>query len=226
MARKIRNSRGGATATVGIAAAAVLFGVVNVEGGYVDHPSDPGGETNHGITVAVARANGYTGRMRDLTREQALEIYSSQYIERPRFDAILDRCETQDVTVTYVDGEEQPITISSVNPSLGWELIDTGVNAGTGRAAKWFQESLNHFNLRGRLYPNIAEDGRIGPGTLAAFDRLSRRRGRAETCEVLRRAVDAKQAQHYMRLFGNDRKFEDFAWGWFRTRVGVKTNPN
>ena len=31
------------------------------EGGFVDHPKDPGGSTRYGITQRVARANGYEG---------------------------------------------------------------------------------------------------------------------------------------------------------------------
>src|SRR3546814_12368752 len=49
------------------------------EGGYINHPNDPGGETMWGITVAVARGVGYAGPMRDLTREQAKQIYRSLY---------------------------------------------------------------------------------------------------------------------------------------------------
>ena len=45
------------------------------EGGYSNHPADKGGETNWGITKTTARANGYTGDMRVLSREQAIEIY-------------------------------------------------------------------------------------------------------------------------------------------------------
>jgi hypothetical protein len=33
----------------------MIAGVIAVEGGYVNHPSDPGGETNMGITREVAR---------------------------------------------------------------------------------------------------------------------------------------------------------------------------
>ena len=32
--------------------------LIGHEGGYVWHPSDPGGETNWGITRVTARANG------------------------------------------------------------------------------------------------------------------------------------------------------------------------
>ena len=40
--------------------------VLKHEGGYIDHPSDPGGETNFGITKAVARNYGYSGSMRNI----------------------------------------------------------------------------------------------------------------------------------------------------------------
>lgn len=49
------------------------------EGGYVNDPRDPGGETNFGITRATARQAGYTGKMRDLTRQKAIEIYYKQF---------------------------------------------------------------------------------------------------------------------------------------------------
>lgn len=221
MTRKAKGGKRGLA--VATAAAAVIFGVTQVEGGYVDHPSDPGGKTRFGITEQVARDYGYRGDMRHLPQSLALEIYDELYLKKPGFDHLLARCEATDLELAW-DAKADQFEPSNVRPSLGWELTDTGVNAGQARAALWFQESLNHFNERGRIYPDIAEDGAIGPQTLRAFDALAKRRGREDTCEVLRRAVDAKQAQHYMRLFGKDRKFEDFAWGWFRTRVGTKEN--
>ncbi|MCP1772876.1 lysozyme family protein [Neisseria perflava] len=45
--------------------------VLGHEGGYVNHPADPGGETNWGVTKAVAREHGYTGSMREMTRNEA-----------------------------------------------------------------------------------------------------------------------------------------------------------
>jgi lysozyme family protein len=62
--------------------------LVRIEGGFVNDPNDAGGETNFGITKAVARANGYSGAMRDMTRGQALAIYRAEYWARPGFQAI------------------------------------------------------------------------------------------------------------------------------------------
>src|SRR5665648_1301181 len=59
------------------------------EGGYSNHASDPGGATNHGVTQAVARANGYSGDMRDFTLAQAKAIYRRQYWDAARRVPIL-----------------------------------------------------------------------------------------------------------------------------------------
>ncbi|ELW9416697.1 hypothetical protein SIO58_000529, partial [Enterobacter hormaechei] len=64
--------------------------ILGKEGGYVDHPNDKGGPTNWGITQATARAHGYTGDMRNLTREQALAILESDYWYGPRFDQVAE----------------------------------------------------------------------------------------------------------------------------------------
>ncbi|TJZ75564.1 glycoside hydrolase family 108 protein [Chitiniphilus eburneus] len=53
--------------------------LIGHEGGYVNHPSDPGGETNWGVTKRVAMENGYTGPMKALSRDQAKRIYQTAY---------------------------------------------------------------------------------------------------------------------------------------------------
>lgn len=51
----------------------------------MNDPSDKGGETNYGITVATARANGYKGAMRDLPLQTAKDIYRNEYLVKPGF---------------------------------------------------------------------------------------------------------------------------------------------
>lgn len=193
--RKVKGGKRGFSA----AAMAIIAAVVAVEGGFVDHPSDPGGATNWGITEAVARQHGYAGDMRALPKEEAKRIYAESYIRAPGFEPIVDDA-----------------------PGLGKKIVDAGVNAGSSRSGRWFQESLNHFNERGRVFPDIVEDGRVGPKTIAAWELLKRRRGKRLACELVLKAVDAKQAGHYMRLaasWGGNSQFEDFMVGWFRTRI-------
>lgn len=174
----------------------MIDGILEREGGYVDHPSDPGGRTNFGITERVARANGYTGHMRNLTREQARDIYRREYVEKPGF-----------------------LGIAEIDPVVAEEVIDSGVNAGQARAALWFQQALNMLNRRGKDYADIAEDGKIGPATLAAFRALRRRRGNARS--LMLKALNGLQFMHYYKLAAGGTKFEDFMVGWLDSRVGA-----
>ena len=86
------------------------------EGGYVNHPNDPGGETNWGVTKAVARDFGYMGAMRDMPRDTAKRIYRVKY-----WDA--------------VKADEMPAAVR-------YPLFDAAVNSGVGQAARWLQRAL------------------------------------------------------------------------------------
>ena len=65
--------------------------IVRREGGYVNDPDDPGGATNHGVTIHTMRALGIdlTGDgkvtaedVKALTPEQAVQIYKTHYFEK------------------------------------------------------------------------------------------------------------------------------------------------
>ncbi len=67
--------------------------IVAREGGFVNDPDDPGGATNHGVTLHTMRRLGLdlTGDgtvtvddVRRLTRAQAVDIFISHYFQRPR----------------------------------------------------------------------------------------------------------------------------------------------
>lgn len=86
------------------------------EGGFVDHPSDPGGATNWGITQAVARQHGYTGHMRDLPKETAKAIYRKSYWQPVRADELPD--------------------------TVRFDVFDAAVNHGVTQSAKWLQRAV------------------------------------------------------------------------------------
>jgi lysozyme family protein len=84
------------------------------EGGYVNHPSDPGGETNLGVTKKVYQEWGGTKDMKDLTVEDVAPIYKKNY---------WDRCKCDDL-----------------ESGVDWVVFDWAVNSGTGRSAKAIQK--------------------------------------------------------------------------------------
>jgi lysozyme family protein len=174
----------------------LIDGLIDREGGYVNHPSDKGGPTCFGITEAVARANGYAGPMRQLPREDAAAIYKRLYWQRPRFDEVGKRSQR-----------------------LAAELFDTGANMGPAVAATFLQRALTALNRNASDYPDLVPDGRIGDVTLRALDAFMKIRGpRGET--VLLRALEALQGERYLRLAERRPANEAFLYGWLANRIG------
>lgn len=175
------------------AAAAIIAALFTLEGGYVNHPSDPGGETNYGITKNVAVANGYYGSMKELPKEYAWSIYYNQYIRDPGYEPM-----------------------EKHSPAVLEELVDTAVNAGVSRSSRWFQQSLNSLSRGGKDYKMTVVDGKVGSSTIAAYRALSMKRGKVQSCEMIIKLMDAQQANHYMSLT----KLSDFTPGWVAHRIG------
>lgn len=174
------------------AAVAMIAGVIAVEGGWVNHPSDPGGETNMGITKAVAVQNGYRGPMRTLPRAVAENIYYQQYLVAPGYAPLI----ALDAAVTE-------------------ELFDTTVNMGAARPSRWFQQSLNFLCGSG-----VKVDGRVGAGTVAAFKTCQRRIGSAALCVRMLDSLDGRQRDEYGRLVRVNPRLRVFYKGWVNHRVG------
>lgn len=82
------------------------------EGGYVNDPQDPGGETNMGIS----RRSYPNEDIRGMTVERAIAIYRQDFWDRLRCDEL-----------------PWPLAV---------QVFDMGVNAGTGTAIKVLQRSL------------------------------------------------------------------------------------
>ena len=145
--------------------------ILHHEGGYVNHPKDPGGETNLGVTKRVYEEWGGTKDMKDLTVEDVSPIYKKNYWDR-------------------IKGDELP-------SGLDLCVFDFGVNAGTGRAAKYLQRLVD-----------TTVDGGIGPNSLRAVDEHVSRWSIEQTIDD----YQAERQKYYEKL----KTFETFGRGWTR----------
>ncbi|MDG4900564.1 MULTISPECIES: glycoside hydrolase family 108 protein [unclassified Mesorhizobium] len=117
-----------------------LARVLGHEGGYSNHPADPGGATMKGVTQRVydayRRSKGLAVRsVKSTTSQELFEIYDRQY-----WDA--------------VKGDQLPAGVDYV-------LFDGAVNSGPKQSIMWLQRAL------GPLYQGRV-DGVMGLGTIAA----------------------------------------------------------
>lgn len=169
---------------------------VGLEGGYANDPADSGGETMYGITATVARAYGYEGAMREMSRAVAQHIYRQGY------------------WLPMGCGD-----IAWRSARLAEELFDSAVNCGVPTASRWLQRALNALNDSGRRWPDLVEDGRVGQVTLSAlFAALKHPEGGER---VLLLALNALQGAHYIELARTRQKDERFVRGWLINRVAL-----
>lgn len=165
------------------------------EGAYSDDADDRGDATAWGITEAVARAFGYAGAMRDLSREQAASIYRHRYVMQPRLDQL------------------EPI-----DSALAGRLFDIGVNCGASVGIRFLQRALNVLNRGGALFPDIAVDGGLGAVTLAALRAFIAARG-DDGRRVLLGMVAAQHSVRYVEIAERNASQEAFEFGWQLNRA-------
>lgn len=171
---------------------AMVAATIAMEGGYVNNPKDPGGETNMGITKKVAQDNGYAGPMRTLPRATAESIYYEQYIVVPGYEPLVE-----------------------VNAPVVAELFDTGVNMGPLWPSKWLQQSLNEM-----CGTSLKVDGVVGKGTRDAFVACQNKTGAAAMCVQMLDRLDAKQKARYYGIVKARPSSQIFLKGWLKWRIG------
>ncbi len=133
--------------------------IVRREGGYVNDPDDPGGATKYGVTIHTMRRLGLdltrdgkidTADVRALTMPQAVDIFVSDYYQRPKIHLLPQHL--------------QP------------PVFDMYVNAGSN-AVKILQRLLRDFDDGAA---DLVADGALGPVTARAAYAAADRMGEAE----------------------------------------------
>ena len=121
-----------------------LLLVLKHEGGFVNHPKDPGGATNLGVTIGTAKrlgidvdGDGDTDILdiKKLKPSDAAKVYRAEYWNK-------------------IKGDHLP-------SGVDYAVFDFAVNSGPGRAAEYLQ-----------AIAGVAQDGAIGPQTVAAVTKL------------------------------------------------------
>ena len=123
-----------------------LAAVLKHEGGYVDHPKDPGGATNLGCTKKVWEE--WVGHevtkddIRSLTVADVSPLYKARY---------WDKCRCDDLP-----------------RGVDFAVFDLAINSGTGRASKLLQRAVG-VAADGAIGPaTLAAVASIGPRELAS----------------------------------------------------------
>lgn len=168
--------------------------VIKREGGYVNDPTDRGGETKFGITVKVARENGFQGDMKFLRYEIAFSIYEQRYWDTLKLDNICD-----------------------LNEELAKQLFDFGVNSGVSTAGKCLQNVLNVLNKQGTLYLDLFTDGVLGSKTLIALKKFIEHR-KQDGLKLLAEVVRGQRISFCVDIAMRDQTQERYQYGWL-TRV-------
>lgn len=153
-----------------------LAEILKHEGGYVDHPRDPGGATNLGVTMGTLAE--WKGRPVTKAEVKALTPATVAPIYRQRY--------------------WQAASCDKLPAGLDLMIFDLAVNSGVGRATKYLQRAAG-----------VAEDGHIGPKTLAAVNAIG--------AKVMIGKVSGLRDCFYRGLS----TFPTFGKGWMRRLTDV-----
>lgn len=166
------------------------------EGGFVNHPKDPGGATNKGVTQAVYNAyrrnKGLDERsVRQITAAEINDIYRNQYWN--------------------VAG------CNLLPAGLDYAVFDYAVNSGPGRAIKDLQRTINSVGNQLGLVVKVAVDSDFGQATLDASNACM---------NIDEKAFIEAYCNRRMDFLHSLKTFSTFGKGWTRRVLGDKPNKS
>ncbi len=156
--------------------------ILKSEGGYVWDKDDSGGETNFGVT------------------KQAW----SEYLGRPIQDGEMKALTPDAIKPFYKKMYWDKLCCDNLPDGVDYAVFDFGVNAGTGRSAKFLQRAVG-----------ATADGAIGPGTMSLIAKTT-------PIEILQKFAEQKEA-FYNSLADKNPTQQKFLKGWLNRAASVQT---
>ncbi len=181
------------------------------EGGWCNVPGDTGGETYAGIArnffpdwqgwALIDTEKTHT------SYRQGAVAFSRRLASVPGLaDMVAD---------WYRSEWWEPMRLGRFPQSVADEIFEQSVNLGRGGAGKYLQRLCNALNYdkctNARLFPDLVEDGAVGPKTLAALATLLDQR---TSDAVIVHALNGLQAAHYIGLGAKNFAHRRFVDGW------------
>lgn len=157
---------------------AALAFVLRWEGGFVDHPHDPGGATNQGVTQATYDAH----RARAGLPTRSVEFISKSEVESIYHDSYWLRAGCEQIAP----------------PALALVVFDAAVNSGVGAALKWLSQTRDWptFNaIRLEFLTGLSHWPSFGRGWTRRIAALTREAAQLEQTEHLLMVFDADQRE-------------------------------
>lgn len=167
--------------------------ILKNEGGYAYHKADPGGPTNHGVSLRFLKTLGLYGDfnndgmidgndIKNLSVKDAKDLYKKFWWNKHKYNRI------------------DSIKIAT-------KLLDMSVNLGAYKAHCILQHSLNDSGC------DLIVDGIIGCKTINAINKHKNQN------QLLSYAV-ANLAKYYLKLYDKDKKNRvNFIVGWLKRAI-------
>lgn len=194
------------------------------EGGWCDVPGDAGGETYAGI------ARNFFPNWRGWPLIDAAKRHSSFREGSSAFSRHLTTLPglADLVTDWYRVEWWERMRLGQFPQIVADELFEQAVNLGRGGSGRYVQRLCNAFNRRRgprgeeRIFPDLAEDGCLGPKSLSAMAELLS--GRVSAA-VFVHALNGLQLAHYVGLGSKNFSKRKFMDGWL-TRTYCPTESH
>ena len=171
--------------------------VIELEGGFVDHPDDPGGATNFGISLRFLQTQDDIelgdidgdgdidyDDIKKMTLQDAAKLYKKHWWDKFGYEQISDQ-------------------------GVANKLFDMSVNMGAKQAHKLLQRAINCVLGQNAL----TDDGLLGPKTSQAMGIA------LQQPLALLAALRAQQGGFYRLLVAKNSKFKVFLNGWLARAI-------